>query len=107
MSWVEYDPKNGYKNKIRRRAWNWAIIPIILSAAIISVLAYIIIGESTGAITYHCVKTVTVVDILSVNYRSATILTEDNEEIELNQETFTIGDEICVKYKKETDWSKI
>lgn len=84
------------------------LIPtIIMVGVFLPAIAYIVIGESIGAITYSCTREVTVADILRVDYRSATILTTDQEEIILNQETFTVGDTLCVKTKRTTDWSKI
>ncbi len=107
MSWKEYKKEPDYQIEIKRRWRASMVIPTIAVVAIFSTLAYILIGEATGAITYSCTKEFTVVDILSVNYRSATILTEDNEEIVLTQERFTVGDKICVKSKRKTDWTNI
>ncbi len=44
---------------------------------------------------YVCNTEATVLDILSVNYRSATILT-DKGEVVLNQPTIKDGDTICL-----------
>lgn len=73
-------------------------------AAVLTYAGYLTIGEGTGAISYPCVKTVTVVDILSIEYRSGVVLGDDGEEYKWGGHVAD-GDEICVKTERRIDWS--
>jgi len=48
-------------------------------AAVFTFCGYLIVGERSGAITYPCIKTVVVEEILSIEYRSGTVLGDDDK----------------------------
>jgi len=73
-------------------------------AAIISFSVYMLLGEATGAITYPCVKFVTVVEILSIEYRGGTILGDDGTTYDWSAHV-VVGDEVCVKQEQKVDWT--
>jgi len=66
--------------------------------------AYLLIGEGTGAITYPCVKSVVVADILSIEYRSGSVLGVDGETYKWSSHV-KVGDVICVKHQRKIDWT--
>lgn len=78
---------------------------ILLILLILSPVGYLIYDDATNP--YVCVKKETVVDILSLNYRSATILLSDNSTVVVNQATLSPGDAYCVKRVKRSEASTI
>ena len=65
-------------------------------AILIIISGVIIWGEETDRIGFKCTKHTIVTDIVSVYYRSATIMTE-NGTYTLNQPKIKDGDKICIE----------
>ena len=74
---------------------NYIMLGIIV--IIFGIVAYVIHDE----VNTHrvCLEEAVVLDILSVNYRSATILT-DKGEVVLNQATVKDGDTLCLRSER-------
>lgn len=72
-------------------------------------MGVIIWGEETDRIGFNCTKHTIVTDIVSVYYRSATIMTENGTYV-INQGKLKDGDKICIEgtnYNKLTNSNTI
>lgn len=72
----------------------------------LAVSSVIVLGMAVAAIyidyahPVECVKSATVQKILSVNYRSATILLDNGETHVVHQESLQPGSPYCLKYDR-------
>jgi len=74
-------------------------IGVAILVASLSVPIYIVYDETVNTHVV-CLEEGVVSDILSVNYRDATILTVKGREIVLNQSTVKDGDVLCLRSER-------
>lgn len=84
-----------------KKIWEWVTeeIMAVLLITMILIITFFIWAEETDRIGNRCVKTTTVTEIISANYRTVTVMTL-NGELNLNQPTIKKGDELCIEWEK-------
>jgi hypothetical protein len=71
---------------------------VLASIIMVSAVAYTMIYDNNHPM--QCVASSKVVDILTLEYRDATIKLENGQVVRVNQATLKKGDDYCLKYER-------